>query len=551
MGIPLPAQIGTASVTSRPALLNASQSDSYKRKESAPKPLCRKAAHYWTLLVTMQHDEQHTATKNSVPDQTVAKNYQHLAAHLPFLPNIDQERALRKLGAFLDDPTKRVFVLKGSAGTGKTSLSHAVIKGLEEREVDAVLAAPTGRAAGILATKADHPANTIHSMIYITSTDKAGKVQCKLTIPQFSRPKVFLVDEASMIANRVTDRHDLFQTGSLLDDLWSFVRKSHSANKIIFIGDNCQLPPVKEDFPAALDAAYLKKTKQIEVDEHELTRVERQGQGSPVLDRATYIRELMLDKGWRFDSVDDLNFYPLKKLSRNADLIDAYLDDFDIQEPSNVVYLASTNAWVQKFNQQIRQELYHNPGVLEVNDLITLDRTYYGGDTVYHTGEQAVVMNFIDGTHEYVEHKFKVDDPKHPMHNRIFVFEFVTCELHLPNRKRDNPCYVQAKILLNKVNHDYKPELSPDEEKALTQYAAIQQTKGEELMPWNNEYYGAMRIKYGHGLTVHKAQGGEWKKVLLRAAFAKQAAPDYRWLYTAITRAQQSCEYQSFDMNNW
>lgn len=180
------------------------------------------------------------------------------------------------------------------------------------------------------------------------------------------------------------------------------------------------------------------------------------------------------------------------------------------------------------------------------NDLIAVDRTYYGRDSIFHTGEQARVEQIFWDTEEFVETQY-INKQDTLNQKTTFRFRFVRVNLVFPMRKEGQGRTARVRALLTNIDHNYKPELTTIEEKALAQHAfrtnpIYQKTRNQ----FDDPYLSSMRIRYGHALTVHKAQGGEWNKVVMRLAFPGKAKSDYWWVYTALTRAQKTCVYQCF-----
>ena len=436
----------------------------------------------------------------------------NVSSFLDFEPNQQQKTALEQITEFIKQDKKNVFILKGSAGTGKTSIMKRITALLTNSNINQRIAAPTGRAAMIIGNKTGQNSKTMHSQIYIPKKIKnGGGVRLIRKINQEKAFTIFLVDEASMVSNIVSKSENFFVSKPLLEDYIDYVKQGNSDNKIIFIGDKFQLPPVNESFSPALNQKFLSEHFDIKCMEYELTQVMRQDESSSILGTATYIRDL-LERGISNSPIQiDREKYSLKALNR-------YLSEFDINNIDKVIAICFSNRDVNYWNNWIRKELGLSSSALTTNDIIVTQNTWLNnsGDWV-HKGEYGKIIEVDSSVERYANLSFT--DAK---------IEYATSNGELK--------IIEAKVLLDSLNTRYG---NLEQEKETELFAEVMKHNSKFRASQNNaddKYLGAIRLKHGYATTCHKAQGGEWDNVLIHPW---KIGNDLRWTYTAITRAKK------------
>ncbi len=467
-----------------------------------------------------------------------------------FQPTDNQKEALIALDNFLES-NQKCFLLKGYAGTGKTTITKFIADYLEEKKLTVHLMAPTGRAARILFQKTGHDTTTIHKGIYNLAKldeieiNKKGKIQYKYRYSILSPPNniqnIYLIDESSMISDFFSESDFfIFGSGRLLTDLLEHVALTSSSrkDKIIFIGDPAQLPPVTDKISGALSAAYLLGQHQIETSEFELTQVVRQETDSGILANATYLREQLYNKNKKSFELQ-LNFDDIQKLEVN-EVVDAFLKENPTLLPEKSIIINYSNRSALDFNLDIRAKKFADKMQIEVNDTLMVYQNNYNYD-----------INLLNGTMLKVIAVSPVPEIKSGMlaydirGNEVRVthkFRQIKIELQEDGKTFQLNCMILENFLYSPL-----PTLSYEENIALYLDFKI---RHPELKPKTAEfkdtlrtdpYFNSLRVKYGYAITCHKAQGGEWESpfINLDVSLGKQSDAFLRWTYTAITRARK------------
>ncbi len=435
---------------------------------------------------------------------------------VPFEPTHQQAEALYRLSEFLHkDCTADAFVLKGAAGTGKTSLVKAVVDYLSEQKVCTVLAAPTGRAAKVLGHKTQTLAHTLHHTLYVPlpHVQKEGeeaideRVYMRLREIVAGPYSIFVVDEASMLSDQ-NDDDELFCTpNSLLHDLLRFVKGCNASSKIVFIGDSYQLKPIKGE-SVGLDADYLRNTHRLDVQEAELTEVKRQDEGSEVLRVATDIRE-------RYERGAALGKLPLPALGSVWAALDHYCSSYDPAQIDRIVMIASNHKNVNWFNNYVRNKLGLK-GTLAIGDLVMITKNTIIEQHQIVNGDMAIVAAIHEAT--------KVAN---------LYFRKVTLQL----TGYWNETYtITHQVMVDTLTAENGSIAAEAYRNLIADRMRQNPIFRNNPRPWNDEFVGALHLRYGHALTCHKAQGGEWDEVIMHPWFR---ANDHRYAYTAITRARK------------
>ncbi|MDP4269069.1 MAG: AAA family ATPase [Bacteroidota bacterium] len=447
--------------------------------------------------------------------------------NLPYTPNAGQENAIREICNFLTDrEPSRLFLLKGYAGTGKTSLTGSLVKTLSELKQPVVLLAPTGRAAKVFSAYANHPAFTIHKKIY-RQKSFANEAAGFGIMPNLHKDTLFIIDEASMIHN-TTGEGAVFGTGCLLDDLIQYVYSEESCRMMI-LGDTAQLPPVGQAESPALNADYLKGYG-LDVTELILRQVARQSEESGILYNATQLRE-QLESEYDLDELPQFKTdgFPDLYCVDGNELAEHISDCYNRDGIDETILITRSNKRANIFNQNIRGRVLYREEELSGGDLLMITKNNYFWSKDYEE------MNFI-ANGEMAEIVRKRNE------REIYGFRFTDASLRFP----DYNIEVDVKILLDTLHSD-TPSLPYEQQNrffnaVLEDYADIP-TRGARMKKLKEDpFYNALQVKYAYAVTCHKAQGGQWKNVFIDLGnlnVEHLGADFYRWLYTALTRATE------------
>lgn len=446
--------------------------------------------------------------------------YGKLKANFGFMPTHGQDLVLYHLAAFLlSEKPMPAYILRGYAGTGKTSLVSALVRTLPQIGIKYVLLAPTGRAAKVLSLYTKQSAYTIHHKIYhFKNQDDFQRV---IIADNKSKNTLFVVDEASMIGD---DRYNQ----SLLNDLIEYVFQDKS-NKLLLIGDNAQLPPVGTNESPALNINYLKSAYDLTIASYELTEVKRQSLESGILANATGIRELLSENTSLFDTrILNTEFGNVKNIQAE-DFQELAYNCFSEEEKNNSVIICKSNKRANLYNQSIRNHILNADGMISTGDrLMILKNNYFWKDD--------------QGAFEFIANGDVVEIRKIKHFEEMYEFSFADVELSLVDY--ENEPTIEAKIILNTLNSEF-PTLTLEEYEKLRNnvlddypdtVSKAEQTKILRNDPWLN----ALQVKFAYALTCHKTQGGQWKNVFIDSTFNLKdelEREDLRWLYTACTRA--------------
>ena len=447
---------------------------------------------------------------------------QRLSENLPYVPTEEQAGLVARLAEFLwDDNVPSVFVIKGYAGTGKTSLVGALVKTLETFERACVLLAPTGRAAKVFASYAAHPAYTIHKKIYRQRAFTGDFTGFQLA-HNAHKNTFFIVDEASMIANETAEGAH-YGSGLLLDDLFDFVY-SGAGCRLILLGDTAQLPPVGQVRSPALDEEYLRRYG-YPVYSCELTHVVRQVEESGVLFNATRLRNAMQENPLPVPSIAWRRF-PDVSLVGGDELVEVLSSAYRRDGMDETIIVTRSNKRANIFNQGIRNRILYREEELTSGDLLLVARNNYFWSEKYEK------LDFIaNGDVARVVRVRRVCE--------MYGFRFADVVLYFPDYEEE----MEAKVILDTL-HSESPSLTAEENTRLfnavmEDYADVP-SKRERLKRLKNDpWFNALQVKYAYAVTCHKAQGGQWANVFIDMGYIR---PDmlgldfYRWLYTAFTR---------------
>lgn len=457
-----------------------------------------------------------------------ASFYKLLLQDLIFEAKPKQDIALQQLAQFVTQENKdALFLLKGFAGTGKTTIISTLIKNLWNIKKSASLLAPTGRAAKVIANYSGQEANTIHKKIYFPKKTKGAGVQFVLQ-PNKHKNTIFIVDEASMIPDVASDTK-LFENGSLLDDLIEYVYNGRNC-QLILIGDTAQLPPVKLDVSPALEEEKLRVNYNVGVKHIELDEVVRQEMDSEILKNATAIRACLSDGFYEDFKFNISGKADVQRLTDGYEIMDAITDAYHQQGHEETSIIVQSNKRANMYNQQIRSRILFQEEEISAGDyLMVVKNNYFWLKTNSEAGFIAngdiIQVLEIFSIKELYGFRFANVNVKMIDYPKMKAFETVVM-LDTLTSNTASLSYEESNKLYQEVMKDYEDERS--------KYKKFLKVK-------NNEYFNALQVKFSYAVTCHKAQGGQWKNIFIEQPYlSKDINKDYlRWLYTAVTRAQE------------
>lgn len=458
---------------------------------------------------------------------TASAFYSHLSDKFPHDPTQKQTLALKALSTFvIRGDSGEVFLLKGYAGTGKTTLLGTLITNLWHIRKKAVLMAPTGRAAKVMSAYTGAKAHTIHRKIYFPKKDRSGGVRFTLA-PNRHRNTVFIVDEASMIPDAPTDTGGK-GSGALLDDLMTFVNSGYKC-QLVLVGDTAQLPPVKLSLSPALDAGKIGLNYGKEVLEIELDEVVRQSRDSGILMNATRLRELIGQDPlppFRFS----LSGFPdIVRLTDGYEIQDAINEAFDQCGKEETALIVRSNKRANRYNQNIRSRLLFLENQIAAGDYMMVVKNNYFW--LKSSSEAGFIAN---GDILEILEIFALKS--------LYGFQFAEVRVRMVDYPGQDP--FETVLLLDTLESE-TPSLSYEDGNRLYQevmkdYASERSGYKKFLAVKNNPFFNALQVKFSYAITCHKAQGGQWETVFVEQPYLP-GKPDreyLRWLYTAVTRAR-------------
>ena len=459
--------------------------------------------------------------------------YQLLLQNFGFDPTDGQVTVLQHLAAFLlsekENPT---YILRGYAGTGKTSLVKSLVKTLPHIGMHYVLLAPTGRAAKVLSSYTGKNASTIHRRIYQSKTFPDGSIRIVRGENKYTNT-LFIVDEASMIGE-----HKEFGSKSLLDDLLEYVFSGQCC-RLLLIGDTAQLPPVESSGSPALDCDYLKSEFPITAATFELTEVKRQALESGILYNATRIRERLKMGVSDFDLplFHIAGFPDIQRIEPEA-FEELLYNTFSENVDNEAIIICKSNKRANLFNQAIRGRILNIEGELATGDKLMVVKNNY------HWTESILDISFIANGDMAEIRKIKHFET-------MYGFRFADVELSFTDYP--DASNLEVKILLDTL-HSNSASLTEEENRRLFQaieedYMDIPNRRERYKEMRKNPWFNALQVKFAYALTCHKTQGGQWNSVFIDSSFnqkEKLEVEDLRWMYTALTRAQQQVYFVNF-----
>ena len=445
--------------------------------------------------------------------------------NFPFDPTTDQIHALDVFERFMTDSDERcVMILRGSAGTGKTSLASVIVRTLLDLQYKISLLAPTGRAAKVFSLTSGQPAATIHRSIYRERTFAGLDGKFNLNANLY-RNRLFMIDEASMIS--LTSVNSTFGSGCLLDDLIQFVYNERNC-RMLLIGDKAQLPPVGEAESPALRTDVL-AAYGLKVYECDLNEVLRQSQDSGILYNATIIRQMIThDQATalpkiRFKGFADISIVP------GDELIESLSTSYAEVGIDETMVITRSNKRANIFNQGIRNMVLGREEELTTGDMLMVVKNKY-------KEKQAEGLSFIaNGDRAIVRSVRNVRE--------LYGFRFADVSLSFPDYDNTEEDMI---VILDTLTTE-APALTHEQNEQLFQqvladYADVPLKSDRMKKIREDDYYNALQVKFGYAITCHKAQGGQWAHIYLDQGYMtdEMLTPDYiHWLYTAFTRATE------------
>ena len=456
-----------------------------------------------------------------------------IRAEIPFEPNAEKDGLFTALGAFIisRDPRK-AFILRGYAGTGKTSVMSAVIRALKKLNQPCILLAPTGRAAKVLSRYSGEQAYTIHKQIY--RQNQLGVEAFSLS-DNLHRNTLFIVDEASMLS--ANSDNTTFGSGCLLDDLVRYVYNEKGCS-LLLLGDDAQLPPVGSTESPALDADFMQHSYQLSVVSYQLTQVARQALDSGILSEATQIRERITKvRQWsRIDSTQPVhsNDRDIIRL-KGEEVIESLENSWREVGPEETLIIARSNKMTNLYNGGVRARVLYKEEDLSNGDRIMVTKNNYFWAKEYEDLE-------------FIANGDMFEIQRLTNRHELYGFQFATASL----RSVDYNWEIEALVWIDTLMTD-SPEANYTLQRELfsriaEDYPEIRNKKELIKKIYESPYYNALQIRFAYCVTCHKAQGGQWKHVYIDSGFSEEwingltetEKQEYlRWLYTAVTRATE------------
>jgi exodeoxyribonuclease-5 len=457
-------------------------------------------------------------------ESTIKKN-------LPFTPNEDQETAIKKISKYVfNSYPNSLFILKGYAGTGKTNLISGITKSLKSIGWKSVLLAPTGRAAKVISNYSQTKAYTIHKKIFNYSFETSGSNYLSIAENTHTNT-LFIIDEASMIQSNDENSSGL----NLLESLFEYVYSGLNC-KIMFVGDNAQLPPVGSSFSAALSPEYLKANFDLNIFFYELKKVARQKEDSGILYNATKLRIDLMEKDFISPKLEPTaDFIRLS----GEDLEDTLNQTIQKYGEDNLLIVTRSNKRAALFNQTYRNRIKYLEDELNSGDKIMIVKNNY-----YWLPSSNSETNFI--ANGDIAEITKIKNKK-----SLYGFEFCDCEIRLIDYQLPplevklnlNALYSEQASLSNEQQNQLQEAVLEDVAHQPDKYTRIRYLK-------NSPYFNALQVKPAYAVTCHKSQGGQWPVVFIDQGYLTKEMlnREYtRWLYTAITRATEKAYLINFN----
>lgn len=451
-----------------------------------------------------------------------------------FDPTPDQARALELISRYcLSLVPNEIFLLKGYAGTGKTTLIKSLVKALPRYQRKSVLMAPTGRAAKVMGQYSGKASFTIHKYIYRPKADRIGSTTFSLRENKAANT-IYIVDEASMISDSGNDRS--LSSGSLLADLLAFVKAGVNC-RLILVGDTAQLPPVGSDESPALDGTYLGVHHRQQTMETEMKTVMRQAEGSDILSNATQMRNLLLQERYE---VPQLTTGPgVIRLMEGFEVEEALNDSFAEAGREGTSLLVRSNKRAGLYNRQIRARILWQEDEISAGDFLMVVKNNYhwlpeDSKAGFIANGDIIELMELYEIKELYGHRFARVKVRMVDYPNVEAFETMLL-LDVLDLAAASLSWEDGGKLYQAVLADYQ-----DIPEKFLRHKKVRE----------NPYFNALQVKFAYAITCHKAQGGQWENVFIERPWLPTGEPDreyLRWLYTAFTRARKKVFLIGFD----
>ena len=456
-----------------------------------------------------------------------------LTEQLGYKPTASQQKVIERIPDFITGYNrKEILLVKGFAGTGKTTILGALVKTMNILEFNVVLLAPTGRAAKVLSFYCSHAAFTIHKKIYRQKSAAGGPARFVLD-RNLHKDTLFIVDEASMISNQPAE-YDIFGSGRLLDDLVSYVYNDQNC-KLILAGDTAQLPPVGLDISPALDINYIKGFG-FDAEEVFLFEILRQAENSGILFNAPGIRRQISGPLTRVPGLTLEGFSDIERVN-GQELLEKITESYDRKGTEGTIVVTRSNKKANAYNKGIREQILFREGELAPGDLLMVVKNNY----FWLTDNEMADFTANGDILEIVRLK---------KYEELYGFRFANAVVRFIDYKYNE---IEAKLLLDTI-YSETAALSAEQNKklfssVLEDYSDIKNKRKQMEQMRTNPWFNALQVKFAYAVTCHKAQGGQWKNVFIDQGFIRDEMinTEYlRWLYTAFTRSTEKLYLVNF-----
>lgn len=462
-----------------------------------------------------------------------------LREEFPYDPTEGQDKLLGELAVFLTISWRQqnaLFVLRGFAGTGKTTVVKALVDVLPKIGKRTALLAPTGRAAKVLTSYTRKEANTIHRKIYFARTNKDGLIELKLQT-NYHKHTLFIVDEASMIQHAMSAEGALFSARNLLDDLFQFVYGGENC-RMLFIGDTAQLPPVGLDHSPALDHEFLKRAFHLNLDTFELTEVVRQAKESGILVNATLVRQQIQNQKVEFPVFSISGYKDVCRLN-GQDLEDSLNDAWSGSQKQNSVVICRSNKRANIYNREIRRRILFFEEEISSGDFLMVVKNNY-------------FWLPLESSAGFVANGDIVELLRIRNVEELYGFRFADVTIRFLDYPEEKE--IDVKIILDTLMSESAALTQADNNRlfqaVMADFQDIPSRRERMEKVKASPYFNALQVKFAYALTCHKTQGGQWDTVFIDQGYLTDQMLNLeflRWLYTAVTRATKKLFLINFE----
>ena len=465
---------------------------------------------------------------------------EQITAELGHVPTTGQLEAIGMISDFITRPNQlhvqNAFMLKGYAGTGKTTLVSALVRVLPLAGLQSVLMAPTGRAAKVLSVYSNKQAFTIHRRIYRSFAAGDGRMSMVLA-KNPNKYTLFIVDEASMIPGpTASSDQGIYSHRDILEDLINYVYSSEGC-RLLLIGDSAQLPPVGDNLSPALDLDYLRTVYHLEMESFELNEVVRQALESGVLANATKLREQVNFEKPEMPFFDLSNFKDIRRID-GSDFEDALNSCYSRFGVENTAIITRSNKRANLFNNEIRARMLFRETELSAGDIIMVTKNNY-----FWLPKSSKAGFIANGDMAEVRRIQNIGE--------MYGFRFADIAVQLLDYPDEG--VIEIKLLLDSMNATGaampQEEIRKLYDEIMLDYTEVNPPSARAEKVKFNPYYNAVQAKFAYSLTCHKTQGGQWDAVFIDHGYLTDEMIDssfVRWLYTAVTRSAKELYLVNF-----